>query len=81
MQQINMFYRLNRYLLGTHSIVNNFAYPTQYPLFASDYAFYWYDYQVGYDTIFAEFGSNYSQQLNVALCRGAATVQNKTWES
>ena len=72
-------YILNRYLQGTRSIVNNFAYPTEYPLVASDYAFYWYDYQAGYDTIFAEFGSNYSQQLNVALCRGAATVQNKTW--
>ena len=29
--------------------------------------------------LFAEFGWNYSRQLNVALCRGAATVQNKNW--
>jgi hypothetical protein len=29
--------------------------------------------------IFGEFGWNYSRQLNVALCRGAATVQNKDW--
>ncbi len=29
--------------------------------------------------MFAEFGSNYSQQLNVGLCRGAATAQNKDW--
>jgi hypothetical protein len=29
--------------------------------------------------IFAEFGWNYSRQLNVALCRGAATAQNKEW--
>ena len=72
-------YQMNHYLEGPRSIVNNFAYPTEYPLFASDYAFYWYDYQAGYNTIFAEFGSNYSQQLNVALCRGAATVQNKSW--
>jgi hypothetical protein len=40
---------------------------------------YWFDYKAGYDTIFAEFGWNYSRQLNVALCRGAATVQNKDW--
>ncbi|MEJ2280899.1 MAG: hypothetical protein P8X97_03155 [Candidatus Bathyarchaeota archaeon] len=49
------------------------------PLFTSDYALYWFDYQAGYDTVFAEFGWNYSRQLNVAFCRGAATVQNKNW--
>ncbi|MEJ2240711.1 MAG: hypothetical protein P8Y18_01005 [Candidatus Bathyarchaeota archaeon] len=49
------------------------------PLFTSDYALYWFDYQAGYDTVFAEFGWNYSRQLNVAFCRGAATVQNKDW--
>jgi hypothetical protein len=48
-------------------------------LFTSDYAFYWFDYKAGYDVVFAEFGWNYSRQLNVALDRGAATVQNKDW--
>jgi hypothetical protein len=48
-------------------------------LFTSDYAFYWFDYKGGYDVVFAEFGWNYSRQLNVALDRGAATVQNKDW--
>jgi hypothetical protein len=47
--------------------------------FTSDYALYWFDYKAGYDTLFAEFGWNYSRQLNVALCRGAAAVQNKNW--
>ena len=47
--------------------------------FTSDYALYWFDYKAGYDVLFAEFGWNYSRQLNVALCRGAATVQNKDW--
>jgi len=50
-----------------------------YTLFTSDYALYWFDYKAGYDTIFAEFGWNYSRQLNVALCRGAAELQNKDW--
>jgi len=50
-----------------------------FPLFTSDYALYWFDYEAGYDVVFAEFGWNYSRQLNVALCRGAATVQNKDW--
>jgi len=48
-------------------------------LFTSDYALYWFDYKGGYDVVFAEFGWNYSRQLNVALCRGAATAQNKEW--
>ena len=47
--------------------------------FTSDYALYLFDYKGGYDTVFAEFGWNYSRQLNIALCRGAATVQNKEW--
>jgi len=49
------------------------------PLYTSDYALYWFDYKAPYDTVFAEFGWNYSRQINVALCRGAANVQNKDW--
>lgn len=49
------------------------------PLFTSDYALYWFDYKAGYDTVFAEFGWNYSRQLNIALCRGAASVLGKEW--
>ncbi|MCW4017458.1 MAG: hypothetical protein NWF00_02045 [Candidatus Bathyarchaeota archaeon] len=60
-------------------ITQNFVHPTEYQLFTSDYALYWYDYKAGYDTVFAEFGWNYSRQINVALCRGAAAVQNKDW--
>jgi len=52
---------------------------TDTPLFSSDYALYWFDYEGGYDTVFAEFGWNYSRQLNVALVRGAAAVQGKNW--
>jgi hypothetical protein len=55
-----------------------------YKFFTSDYALFWWDYQSGYDTVFAEFGERggnwtYSRQMNVALCRGAATVFNKDW--
>jgi hypothetical protein len=52
---------------------------TNYKLFTSDYDLYWFDYKGGYDGLFAEFGWNYSTQLNVALCRGAATAQNRDW--
>jgi hypothetical protein len=48
-------------------------------LFSSDYALYQYDFDVGYDVVFAQLGWNYSRQLNIALCRGAATVANKDW--
>ncbi|MCW4006229.1 MAG: hypothetical protein NWF04_06500 [Candidatus Bathyarchaeota archaeon] len=49
------------------------------PLFTSDYALYWFDYKAGYDVIFAEYGWNYSRQLNTACCRGAAQTQGKDW--
>jgi hypothetical protein len=48
-------------------------------LFTADYALYWFSYLAGYDGIFAEFGWNHSRPLNVALCRGAASVQGKEW--
>ena len=69
---------------GSFSISQRFAYPTEYQLFTSDYGLYWYDYQAGYNAVFDEFGlrtgwANDSQLLNLALCRGAATVQNDSW--
>jgi len=60
-------------------IKRHYTNSTDYPLFISDYALYWFDYRAGYDVVFAQLGWNYSRQLNVALCRGAATVQNKNW--
>ena len=60
-------------------VFGNFTDIENLQLFSSDYALYWFDYEAGYDTIFAEFGWNYSRQLNVALNRGAATAQNKDW--
>ncbi|HDQ05913.1 MAG TPA: hypothetical protein ENN36_04210 [Candidatus Bathyarchaeota archaeon] len=45
----------------------------------SDYGLYWFDYKSGYDAVLAEFAWNHSRPLHVALCRGAATVQNKEW--
>ncbi|MBC7130130.1 hypothetical protein H5T51_02775, partial [Candidatus Bathyarchaeota archaeon] len=45
----------------------------------ADYALYWFDYRAGYDAILAEFGWNFSRALHIALCRGAATAQQKDW--
>jgi hypothetical protein len=48
-------------------------------LVTSDYGLYWYDYEAGYDAVFCHFGWNNSRALNIALCRGAAEMHNKTW--
>jgi hypothetical protein len=47
--------------------------------FTADYALYWYDYQSGYDTVFAEFVGNESRERHIALCRGAAESFGKDW--
>jgi hypothetical protein len=49
------------------------------PMYASDYALYWFDYLAGYDTIFAQIGWNHSLTQDIALLRGAARMQNKDW--
>jgi len=56
-----------------------FIVPSSFRLFTSDYALYWFDYKAGYDVVLAQFGWNYSRQLNVALCRGAATAHDRDW--
>jgi hypothetical protein len=50
-----------------------------YPLFTCDYALYWFDYLAGQDGVFAEFAYSYDRNLNMALNRGAAQIQNKQW--
>jgi hypothetical protein len=49
------------------------------PVFTADYALYWFDYLAGYDAVFAELGWDHKQTQHIALCRGAANVQNKQW--
>ena len=56
-----------------------FTESTNFPLFTSDYALYWFDYKGGYDVVLAQLGWNYSRQLNIDMVRGAATVQDKEW--
>ncbi len=47
--------------------------------FTSDYALHWFDYKAGYDVVLAQFGWNHTLKQDMALVRGAATLQNKTW--
>ena len=61
------------------STAANFTHSFNSSLFVSDYALYWFDYKLGYDTVLAEFGWNNSRPLQIAQIRGAANVQNKSW--
>ena len=45
----------------------------------SDYGLYWFDYIGQYKTILAQLGWNSSVDQQIALVRGAATLQNRTW--
>jgi hypothetical protein len=67
----------NTYVYYLYLQLRDFIEKTQ--LVTSDYALYWYDYEAGYDTVFCQFGWNNSRALNIALCRGAAEMHNKTW--
>lgn len=70
---------VNTTFIYLHHMIEDQMCGLQLPLFTSDYALYWFDYKAQYDVVFAEFGWNYSRELNVALCRGAANVQNREW--
>jgi len=45
----------------------------------SDYVLYWFDYVGGYDTLLTQVGWNISENSQISLVRGAATMQNKDW--
>ena len=47
--------------------------------YVSDYGLYWFDYKVGYDAVFVQFGWNHSRPLHIALCRGAANMHERDW--
>jgi hypothetical protein len=50
-----------------------------FPVFTSDYALYWWDYQSGYNMILAELGWNNTLAQEIGLVRGAANLQGKDW--
>ncbi len=60
---------------------HNFKALKQEPVtvFTSDYALYWWDYKAGFDVVLAQFGWNNSVNQQIALNRGAAEAQNKSW--
>ncbi|MCW3999823.1 MAG: hypothetical protein NWE93_06255 [Candidatus Bathyarchaeota archaeon] len=50
-----------------------------FPVFTADYGLYWWDYKSGYDMVLAELGWNNSVAQEIALVRGAASLQGKDW--
>ena len=59
--------------------LDDWRYSSGNRVFTSDYGLYWFNYKAAYASVLAEFGFNFSIELNVALCRGAAKAQNKDW--
>jgi hypothetical protein len=49
------------------------------PVVTSDFTLYWFDYQGGFDVVFAQLGWNNSRAQEIGLCRGAAAAQGKDW--
>ena len=76
-------FRINaEFYITNFDLVNDsmsFIVPSDFRLFTSDYALYWFDYKAGIDVVLSHFGWNYSRQINIAQNRGAATVMNKDW--
>ncbi len=80
-----------RYVSGLNrtrrmQILTNTSYPNglqqAMPVFTSDYALYWFDFKAGYDGLFAQINAtaDYARKIEqIALCRGAASAQNKNW--
>jgi parallel beta-helix repeat protein len=75
----NYFFWLWNHDSGGVNATANFVQGLSSSLFTSDYALYWFDYELGYDMVLAQFGWNNSRPLQISLVRGAAEAQNKSW--
>jgi hypothetical protein len=50
-------------------------------MLTSDYVLYWFDYLGGYDVMLTQLGWNHSTVQDIALVKGAARLQDKSWGS
>jgi hypothetical protein len=75
-EMANLFIESWQNMPGLHTLKELATPPTT---FTSDYALYWFDYLAGYDVVLAQIGLNQSLTQDIALARGAARVQNKSW--
>jgi hypothetical protein len=61
------------------SMLSSLGNQSNVKLFTSDYGLDWFDYKAGYDVVLGELGWNQSVTQDIALTRGAADMQNKSW--
>jgi len=69
----------NVFLNTEHHNIGTIGNQSDVPLFTADYGLDWFDYKGGYDAVFGELGWNQPNTQNIALVRGAAGMQNKSW--
>jgi hypothetical protein len=69
----------NLYVKNLQSTLSSIGNQSYVKLFTSDYALYWFDYLGGYNTVFAELFGTQTDAQNLALVRGAADMQDKSW--
>jgi hypothetical protein len=69
----------NLYINNLRSTLSSIGNQSYVKLFTSDYALYWFDYQGGYDNVFAELFGTQTDTQTLALVKGAADVQGKRW--
>ena len=72
----------NRYIYGFQVSDQGFRTAKTYSdnVFVSDYGLYWFDYKAGYDVVWAQVGWNHTLEQDIALARGAAKMQDKSWD-
>jgi hypothetical protein len=61
------------------SMLSSLGNQSNVKLFTADYGLNWFDYKAGYDVVLGELGWNQSVTQDIALTRGAADLQNKSW--
>ena len=69
----------NLYVKNLQITLSSIGNQSNVRLFTSDYALYWFDYQGGYDNVFAELFGTQTDAQTLALVRGAADMQDKSW--
>jgi hypothetical protein len=69
----------NDFVNTEHAALTSIGNESDVRLFTSDYGLYWFDYQSGYNTVFAELFGTQIDSETLALVRGAADMQNKSW--
>ena len=69
----------NLYVNNLQTTLSSIGNQSYVKLFTSDYGLYWFDYLGGYNAVFAELFGTQTDAQTLALDRGAADMQNKSW--